>query len=89
MLGELRRSGVLEVHENSEVLDATWDWEQGRWEVWLQVRRACHASGLAGAGTTVVTACIRVPIIGACRRLCVAFTAVLLTCGALQPAPCR
>lgn len=38
-LSELRRAGLLEVCEQSEVMDAAWDWQEQRWDVWLQVRR--------------------------------------------------
>lgn len=44
VLSELRNKALLEVHEHSEVLDAAWDWEAERWDVWLQVGRH-NASG--------------------------------------------
>lgn len=38
VLSDLRRHGVVDICEQCEVLDATWDWSQQRWDVWMQVR---------------------------------------------------
>jgi hypothetical protein len=38
VLSDLRRRGVVDVCERCEVLGATWDWSQQRWDVWVQVR---------------------------------------------------
>jgi hypothetical protein len=46
VLSDLRKRGVLDVHEHSEVLDASWDWEQERWDVWLQVSMCCAGTVL-------------------------------------------
>ena len=37
VLGELQRSSVLEVVQQAGVLDATWDWQQQHWNLWLEV----------------------------------------------------
>ena len=53
MLSELRKRGVLEVHEHSEVLDASWDWEHQRWDVWLQVGLMWHCLRLTSCANAL------------------------------------
>jgi hypothetical protein len=44
VLSDLRRRGAIDVCEECEVLDATWDWTQQRWDVWVQVRGGVTSS---------------------------------------------
>lgn len=71
LLAELQQgqpAGVLHVCEEVQVVDASWDWEQQQWDIWLQVGAACgnvHVSLLVCACMHTVMRCgkhLQVPL---------------------------
>lgn len=41
VLDDLDRQGKLEVMTQADVVGAAWDWQQQRWDVWLEVSCYC------------------------------------------------
>lgn len=48
-LQQLQREGMLSVRQHASLVAAEWDWQEGRWDVYLEVSQAaelqCSSTG--------------------------------------------